>query len=230
MKPGGAFRIGLTINWDLKFERSSMNEAIQKSPSIIVFDVGNVLIHWDPRRLYSQLFDSPEEVDWFLKNVCHSQWNLDLDRGLAIEDAIAERITAFPEHAAAIRAYDERWDEMVSGAIEGSVALIKRLRAGGRPLYAITNFSRAKFDRTAKRFPFLQEFDGIVVSADEGLVKPDPNIFDLFLKRFGLTAEDCLFIDDSAANVQSARKLGMAAHLFVDAASLEIELERFQLL
>jgi 2-haloacid dehalogenase len=206
-----------------------MNEPTQKSPSIVVFDVGNVLIHWDPRRLYSQLFDSPEKVDWFLKNVCHSRWNLDLDRGLAIDDAIAERIAAFPDHAAAIRAYDERWDEMVSGAIEESVELMKRLRAAGVPLYAITNFSRAKFDRTAKRFPVLQEFDGIVVSADEGLVKPDPKIFELFLKRFSLAPEGCLFIDDSAANVQSARKLGMAAHLFVDAASLEIELERFQL-
>jgi 2-haloacid dehalogenase len=206
-----------------------MNEAMPASPSIVVFDVGNVLIHWDPRRLYSQLFDSPLMVDWFLQNVCHSAWNLDLDRGLAIEEAIAERIAAFPDHAAAIRAYDERWDEMVSGAIDGSVALMKRLRAAAVPLYAITNFSRTKFDRAAKRFPFLLEFDGIVVSADEGLVKPDPKIFELFLKRFSLAPEDCLFIDDSAANVQSARKLGIAAHLFVDAPSLEIELERFQL-
>jgi 2-haloacid dehalogenase len=207
-----------------------MNEAMPASPSIVVFDVGNVLIHWDPRRLYSQLFDSPIMVDWFLQNVCHSAWNLDLDRGFAIEEAIAERIAAFPDHAAAIRAYDERWDEMVSGAIDGSVALMKRLRAAGVPLYAITNFSRTKFDLAARRFPFLLEFDGVVVSADEGLVKPDPAIFELFLKRFGLAAGDCLFVDDSPANIESARKLGIAAHHFVDAASLEIELRRYRLL
>jgi 2-haloacid dehalogenase len=207
-----------------------MNEATPKSPSIVVFDVGNVLIHWEPRRLYDQLFDSPMKVDWFLKNVCHSAWNLDLDRGFAIEEAISERIGLFPEHAAAIRAYDERWDEMVAGAIEGSVLLVKRLRSAAVPLYAITNFSRTNFDRTAKRFPFLLEFDGIVVSADEGLVKPDPAIFELFLKRFALAPGNCLFVDDSAANVESARKLGMAAHHFVDASSLEIELRSYRLL
>jgi 2-haloacid dehalogenase len=132
-----------------------MNEAKPQSPSIVVYDVGNVLINCDPRRLYSQLFNSPAKVDWFLKNVCHSAWNLDLDDGLATEEAITERIAAFPELAAAICAYHERWDEMVAGAIEGSVLLMERLRSAAVPLYAITNFSRTKFDRAATRFPFF---------------------------------------------------------------------------
>jgi 2-haloacid dehalogenase len=198
-----------------------MSRATPDSPSIVVFDVGNVLIHWDPRRLYRQLFDDPAKVEWFLTHVCHSAGNLELDRGRAYGEAIAEQIAMFPEYAAEIRAYDERWDEMVAGAIEGSVSSLERLRAAGVPLYAITNFSRAKFDHATKRFPFLLKFHGIIVSADEGLVKPDPAIFELFLERFGLSAPDCLFIDDSAANVESARKLGMAAHHFRDAETLE---------
>jgi 2-haloacid dehalogenase len=191
-----------------------MNATVAHSPSIVVFDIGNVLIDWDPKRLYRGLFDHSAKVDWFLENVCHSAWNLDLDRGRLWSEAIAERVAAFPEYEAEIRAYDERWDDMVSGAIEGSVALLEKLRAAGVPLYAITNFSRVKFDGAARRFPFLSEFRGIVVSSDEGLVKPDPAIFELFLKRFGLAARDCLFIDDSAANVASAGRLGLATHHF----------------
>jgi 2-haloacid dehalogenase len=208
---------------------ASMSTATPRSPTIVVFDVGNVLIHWNPKRLYRRLFDDPTKVEWFLENVCHSAWNLELDRGRAYGEAIAERIAAFPEYAAEIRAYDEQWDEMVAGPIEGAVALLERLRVAGVPLYAITNFSRTKFDHATKRFPFLLQFHGIIVSADEGLVKPDPAIFKVFLTRFGLSAGDCLFVDDSAANVESARRLGMAVHHFRAAESLETELLRHRL-
>jgi len=206
-----------------------MSTAAPRSPSVVVFDIGNVLIHWDPRRLYRRIFDDEAEVAWFLTHVCHAAWNLDLDRGRPWSEAIAERIAAFPEHAAEVRAYDERWDEMVAGAIEGSVALLEELDASGVPLYAITNFSRAKFDHAAERFAFLSRFRGIVVSGDERLVKPDPAIFELFLSRFDLAAPDCLFIDDSAANVASAGRLGMATHHFTDAAALAAALNDHRL-
>ena len=208
----------------------AMSELASHSPSIAVFDVGNVLIHWDPRRLYRRILDDPAKVEWFLTEVCHSAWNLELDRGRPYAEAIAERIAAFPEYAAEIRAYDERWDEMVAGAIEGSVALLERLHDARIPLYAITNFSRAKFDHATKRFPFLLRFDGAIVSGDERLVKPDPAIFRLLLTRYGLSAADCLFIDDSAANVEGARKIGMAAHHFRDPEALEAELRRHRLI
>jgi 2-haloacid dehalogenase len=201
-----------------------MTSPTARSPSIVVFDIGNVLIHWEPRRLYSRIFGKPAKVDWFLSNVCHSEWNLELDRGAVWREAIAERIALYPDYADEIRAYDERWDEMVSGPVEGSVLLMDRLRAGGVPLYAITNFSRAKFDRAVKRFPFLLLFRGTIVSADVGLVKPDQAIFELFLTRYGLSAQDCLFIDDSAANVEGARRVGMAAHHFTNSRSLETAL------
>jgi 2-haloacid dehalogenase len=206
-----------------------MTTTTPRSPSVVVFDIGNVLIHWDPRRLYRRIFDDEAKVTWFLTHVCHAAWNLDLDRGRPWSEAIAERIAAFPEHAAEVRAYDERWDEMVAGAIEGSVALLEALDALGVPLYAITNFSRGKFDRAAERFPFFSRFRGTIVSGDEGLVKPDPAIFELLLRRFNLAAQDCLFIDDSAANVASAGRLGMATHHFSDADALAAALSDHRL-
>ena len=192
--------------------------------SNVVFDIGNVLIHWDPRHLYRRVFADPEEMEHFLKNVCTSAWNLEQDRGRSFAEGVAELLVRFPQHEAAIRAYDERWGEMVPGAIEGSVALMERLEAKGVPLYAITNFSTEKFAEAYPRFPFLARFRGTIVSAHERLVKPDAAIFALFLKRYGLRAEECLFIDDSAANVAAARAAGMAAHHFLGPEGLEREL------
>ena len=199
-------------------------------PTIAVFDVGNVLIEWNPRNLYRRIFADRERMEWFLSNVCTSAWNLDLDRGRLIAEAVAERIALFPDLAAEIRAFDERWMEMVPGAIAGSLALLDRLRERGAPLYAITNFSRAKFDVAARRFEFLNHFDGVIVSGDEKLVKPDPAIFRLFLSRYGFSAADCLFIDDSAANVEAARAIGMAAHHFDGPGALEARLRKHGLL
>jgi 2-haloacid dehalogenase len=197
---------------------------VKTQPTIAVFDVGNVLIEWNPRNLYRRIFADPERMEWFLSNVCTSDWNLDLDRGRVIAEAVAERIALFPDHAAEIRAFDERWMEMVPGAIPGSLTLLERLRARGAPLYAITNFSREKFDVASRRFEFLNRFDGVIVSGDEKLVKPDPAIFRLFLSRYGFRGADCLFIDDSAANVEAARAIGMAAHHFDGPAALEARL------
>ena len=201
--------------------------SIPAAPSVVVFDIGNVLIDWDPRRLYRKLFVEEAACDAFLRDVCDMDWNLEQDRGRTFAAAVAERIERFPHLAREIRAYDERWGEMVSGPIPGAVALQARLRAAGTPLYAITNFSREKFDYVRSRFAFLSDFDGIVVSADVGLVKPDPAIFELFLRRFSLPAAACLFIDDSLANVKAARGVGMSAHHFLGAEGLEAQLREF---
>lgn len=204
--------------------------SIASRPSIVVFDIGNVLIDWDPRRLYRKIFADEAACDRFLREVCTMEWNLQMDRGRAFADAVAEKIAEFPHLAAEIRAYDERWGEMVSGPIAGSVALKARLRAAGTPLYAITNFSREKFDYALARFPFLADFDGIVVSADVGMVKPERDIFELFLRRFAVPAEACVFVDDSPPNVATARSLGMIAHHFRGAEGFEAELRRVGLL
>jgi 2-haloacid dehalogenase len=176
-----------------------------------VFDIGNVLLRWDPRHLYRKLFDDPGRMEWFLANVCTPEWNLELDRGHPFSTGIVRLIARHPEWAAYIRAFDERWDEMVPGVIEANVTLLEELHAGGVPLYAITNFSREKFASARQRHAFFSLFRGIVVSAHEGLIKPDPAIYRLFLDRYGLTAQACVFIDDSEANVDGARAVGMQA-------------------
>jgi len=203
---------------------------VTRKITTIVFDIGNVLIEWDPRHLYRRIFATPDEIEHFLSTVCTSAWNLEIDRGRPFAEAVAELVGRFPEHETAIRAFDERWAEMVPGLIPGTLALMERLEARGAPLYAITNFSAEKFAEARLRFPFLDRFRGVIVSAHERLLKPDRAIFELLLSRYELKAEECLFIDDSAANIAGARAVGMTAHHFKDAAGLEKTLAAYQLI
>lgn len=178
---------------------------------IAVFDVGNVLIRWDPRFLYREVFAGDEErMEWFLDNVCTHDWNLEMDRGVPYAEQVTSLIARHPEWASQIRAFDERWHEMVPHAIEENVALLETLLSR-EPVYAITNFSREKWAEARERFPVLQRFEGVVVSAHERLVKPDPAIYEVLLERYRLPAGECVFIDDSPANVEGARAVGMRA-------------------
>lgn len=197
-----------------------------RSPTIAVFDVGNVLIEWDPRHLYRRIFPDPARMEWFLAEVCTNDWNVEQDRGRTFADAVAHLTAKHPDLADEIRAYDERWPEMVPGAIADSVALLERLRAGGTRTFAITNFSAEKFPLARRRFSFLNGFEGVIVSGEERLLKPEPAIYRTLLDRHGLAAADCLFIDDSPKNVEGARAVGMHAHHFTDPASLAAELKR----
>lgn len=182
----------------------------------VVFDVGNVLIRWDPRLLYRQFFAERAKMDWFMQNVCTAAWNLEQDRGRPWAEAVAELVARHPEWEREIKAYDERWHETVPGAIEDSVSVLEELKGKGEPVYAITNFSHEKWAECLIRFPFLQSFDGVVVSAHERLLKPDPAIYRVLLERYGLQAEDCIFVDDSEKNVKGARSVGMQGLHFVE--------------
>ncbi len=190
----------------------------------IVFDVGNVLIRWDPRLLYRDLIPDDEKRDWFMQNVCTAAWNIEQDRGRSWEEAIALLVSQHPEWEAEIRAYDERWHETVPGEIAESVAVLSELKARGEKVYAITNFSREKWAESLIRFPFLQSFDGTIVSAHERLLKPDPSIYRVLLDRYDLAAGDCIFVDDSIRNVEAARSVGMQAVHFVEPIDLRAEL------
>lgn len=191
-----------------------------------VFDVGNVLVRWDPFRVYREMIPDETKRNWFLHNVCTSAWNLEQDRGRSWEDGIALLVASHPEWEAQIRAYDERWHEAVPGMIEDSVAVLEELKARGDKVYGITNFSREKWAECLIRFPFLQSFDGVVVSAHERVIKPDPAIFQILLTRYDLAAEDCIFIDDSAKNIETACSLGMKGIHFVEPIDLKAELAR----
>jgi 2-haloacid dehalogenase len=190
----------------------------------VVFDLGGVLIDWDPRHLYRKLLADEAAVEDFLATVCTPEWNAEQDRGRPFAEAVAELVQRHPAQAAAITAYHERWTEMLAGDIPGAVALLAELRAAGVPLYALSNWSAETFRLTRERFPFLAWFDGLVISGQERMAKPDRRIFELLLDRFGLAPDATLFVDDSAANVAAAREVGMDAVRFRDPGRLRRDL------
>jgi 2-haloacid dehalogenase len=184
----------------------------REHPTRVVFDIGNVLVHWDPRRVYRTIFKTEAEVDDFLSRVLPPEWNLEQDRGRSWKEAEDSQIALFPDYADAIRAFRARWIETVPNAIAGTVAILEKLKAGGVPLYAITNFASDTLVEAKTLYPFLAtSFIDMVVSGDEKLIKPDPAIYHVLLNRQKLQAEDCVFIDDSMKNVEAAAKLGIHA-------------------
>jgi 2-haloacid dehalogenase len=196
-----------------------------KNPTRVVFDVGNVLIRWDPRLIYRGLLADEAAIDDLLSRVLPPEWNLEQDRGRSWAEAEAERIALFPEHADAIRAFRARWRLSVPEAIDGTVAILGRLKAAGVPLYAITNFAADTFEEAKGIYPFLADsFIDVIVSGRERLVKPDPAIYRLLLDRNGLAAGDCVFIDDSPKNVDAAQALGFHALLFTGPEAFERDL------
>ena len=199
-------------------------------PINVVFDIGNVLVHWEPRALYRKIFATEDEVEWFIANVCNHDWNVEQDRGRSFADAVIEATVRFPEHAEAIAAYELRWHETIVGPIGGTVEILAELHQRGTPLYAITNWNQDKFRETQGRFAFLGLFRDIVVSGDEQLIKPDPAIYRLLLERNGLAAETCVFIDDSVKNVKGAEAVGMQAIHFTTPEALRAELAGMGLL
>ena len=191
----------------------------------VIFDVGNVLIQWDIRRLYRQLLANDAEIDEFLREVGWFAWNLELDRGARWDESVAELSARHPQHRALIEASHTRWHETVSGEISGTVDILHSLREVGTSLYAITNFSTEKWADVQQRFLFLNNsFKDVVVSAHEKLVKPDPAIYHLCLERNGLAAAECIFIDDSPNNVAAAAALGIDGVLFTDPETLRRDL------
>ena len=195
-------------------------------PSSVVFDLGNVLIAWDPRNLYRKLFNGrDDEMEWFLGNVCNNEWNLEQDRGRSFSEAIDLLVKSYSEELhPLIRAYDERWHEMLAGEISGTVSILNTLVERKTPVYAITNWNQDKFREALQRFDFLHSFDGIVVSGDEGLLKPDREIFELFSRRYRVKLETAVFIDDSIKNVEGARTAGMYAVHFTSPEALARDL------
>ena len=186
----------------------------------VLFDLGGVLLDWDPRHLYRRVFPDEAAMERFLATVCTQAWNEEQDAGRPFGEGVALLLARHPQHADEIRAYDLRWGEMLRGAIEESVTILGELRARGVPLFALTNWSAEKFPLARTRFGFLEWFDGILVSGEERLKKPDPRIYRLAIERFGLEPAETLYIDDAEANIAAAARLGFKTHHFVEAAAL----------
>ena len=197
----------------------------------VVFDLGGVLIDWNPRYLYRKLFDGDAAaMEHFLATVCTPAWNEEQDSGRPFAEAVALLVARHPEQTELIAAYDRRWDEMLAGPIDGTVAILAEIKARNTPLAALTNWSAEKFPVARRRFDFLAWFDAIVVSGEVGMRKPDPRIYRHLLESRGLAAGGTLFIDDSAANVAAARALGMPALQFSAPPALRADLEALGLL
>ncbi|NML41805.1 HAD family phosphatase [Chitinophaga sp. G-6-1-13] len=182
----------------------------------IIFDLGSVLIDWNPRYLYRKIFATEAEIDNFLQNICTSDWNEEQDAGRSLQEATEMLVAHHPAHEAQIRAYYGRWKEMLNGEIPGSVQLLRQLKDSGKyKLYALTNWSNETFPLALVEFPFLQWFDGIVVSGREKQRKPFPSFYQLLLNRYQVDAEHALFIDDNLRNVKAAEEQGIDSVHFV---------------
>jgi len=196
--------------------------------STIIFDLGGVLIDWNPKYLYRKIFDDEAQMQRFLTEICHGDWNREQDRGRPFAEAVQERTALYPQHEAEIRAYHERWEEMLGGAIEENVAVLEDLRT--RPeidLYAITNWSAETFPIAQREYPFLQYFQNTVVSGELKIVKPDARIYQTLLNRQPeIVPEQSIFIDDVAENIAGAEAFGIKGIHLTPATNLRAELEK----
>ena len=199
--------------------------------SIVVFDLGGVLIDWDPRHLYRKLFAGDEAaMEQFLATVCTHEWNRGQDAGRSFAEGARLLKLAHPEKAELIDAYGARFDEMMAGPITGAVEILAELCRRGTPLYGLTNFSVETYPYALARFDFLGWFRGILVSGEVKAIKPDPRIYELLLARFGIDPHRAVYIDDVAINAEAARPFGIHGIHFTTPAVLREELVRLALL
>ena len=189
----------------------------------IIFDFGGVLVDWSPRYMYKDVFENNSEMELFLTQICSEDWNLQQDKGRSLSEGTRVLQDKFPEHRTNIQLYYDQWEKMLKSDIPENVAILLQLKLKYK-LYGLTNWSAETFPVALKRFSFFKYFDGIVVSGEEKMVKPDEEIFYLMLKRFGLEAENCLFIDDNLKNINTAKKLGFSTIHLKEMTDLKTEL------
>ncbi|MFZ0866294.1 MAG: HAD family phosphatase [Candidatus Sulfotelmatobacter sp.] len=193
--------------------------------SVAVFDLGGVLIDWNPRYLYRKLFDGDDQaMEHFLSTVCTPSWNARQDAGRTLAEACAALRSIHPDKSQMIDAWRDRYDEMLGGPIHGTVDLLAELRSCGVPFYALSNWSAETYPTALKRFDFLKWFRGVLLSGEARLLKPDPRFYELFFQTFSIDPAHAIYIDDLQPNVEAATAFGMHAILFTDPPTLRKEL------
>lgn len=176
----------------------------------VIFDLGGVLIDWNPRYLYRKIFKAEDEITWFLDNICTSEWNDQQDAGRTFAEATKELIAKHPTWEAPIRAWYDRWEETISGPISGTVEILKHFKESKtHRLYALTNWSAESFPIAQQKFDFLNWFDGIVVSGEEKTRKPFPDFYQILFNRYSIAPSRAVFIDDNIKNVEGGREVGL---------------------
>lgn len=192
----------------------------------IIFDLGGVLIDWNPKYLYRKVFKDESEIDAFLEQVCTSDWNEEQDAGRPLKEATETLIEEHPLHEENIRAYYGRWKEMLGGAIEGTVEILKKLKSSNKfRIYALTNWSAETYPIAQDHYPFLHWFDGVVVSGTEKMRKPFPEFYKVLLDRYNVKPRETLFIDDNLRNINAAKELGIDTIHFSTSEKMKEELE-----
>lgn len=192
----------------------------------IIFDFGGVLVDWNPHYLFDGYFGDADQATWFLDHICTNEWNRQFDGGKPFAEGIAELKELFPEWTREIGVYWTEWERMMGEAIPGMYEVVADLKAAGYGVYGLTNWSAETFYRIEKNYPVFALLDGKIVSGDVKLLKPDAAIFQCLLDRYGLKAEESVFIDDTPSNVEGARKAGLSALPFTGAAQLRDDLHR----
>ena len=227
---------GGSVHWTCRFDSGLAHKnrlapqraglVFLKKPMIknIIFDFGAVLVDWNPHYLFDSYFGSKEKADWFLANICTAKWNGEVDRGMPISEAVKQLSEVYPEWATEIDMYFNRWLEMMGGEIPGMYELIQRLKSKGYGVYGLTNWSAETFCLVRHMYAIFDLMDGMVVSGEEHLLKPEPEIFHCLFGRYGLEPSECIFTDDNEANVDGARRVGLTAIRFRNAAQFEEEL------
>ena len=196
----------------------------------IVFDLGNVLIDWDPRHLYRKLLPNETEMKWFLENVCNDEWNIKHDKGQSFDKGISELSKLYPQYTDLIKNWFDRWEEMLGGPIEDTVELLAELKKLGFPLYILSNWSAETFPKAEAIYEFLKWFDGKIISGEVGKIKPDPEIFHILTNTYNLNPENSVFIDDKLKNIEAANLIGFQGIHFKNAVSLRNDLRKVKLI
>jgi 2-haloacid dehalogenase len=192
----------------------------------IIFDLGGVLVDWNPKYLYRKIFSDEKEMEHFLDNVCTSDWNEEQDAGRTLKEATESLVKEHPQHEQNIRAYYDRWQEMLAGPIEATVEIFKKMKESKKfKLLALTNWSYETYPIAQQHYEFLNWFDGVVVSGTEKLRKPFPEFYQILLDRYSVKTSEALFIDDNLRNVKAARQMGIDSIHFTTADQLEKELQ-----
>ncbi|MCQ2234200.1 MAG: HAD family phosphatase [Paludibacteraceae bacterium] len=191
----------------------------------IIFDFGGVLIDWNPHNLYDGYFGDKDKAQWFIDNICTSEWNSQMDKGKPFDVGVAELVAKFPEWEKEIRVYQSRWHEMVTKEVPGMVQLLTDLKQSGYPIYGLTNWSDETMQDEFKRWGIFRLVDDMVVSGREKILKPDPALYNCLLTRFNLKPEECVFIDDNQKNVDAAERMGIHALHFEGAEKLRAALK-----
>lgn len=190
----------------------------------VVFDFGGVLMDWNPRYLYRTYFKNEREMEYFLSHICTDDWNAEQDKGRSFEDGVRLLQEQHPQYAEPIRMFKDKWEYMLKGEFPRSVELLKRLKGERYGIYGLTNWSAETIPLAYSKYDFFQLFDGIVVSGEEKVIKPDPKIYRILLERYKLTAENTLFIDDNPTNIETAEQLGFQTIVFDDFENVSLQI------